>query len=254
MGLSNLTARSSACARALCAQDVDEASTKHVGRSASRCSSTAEWCAPAARASLTSCAGVNAHSLRPPTGRPAGPSYGPAGRPQSSLPPLGVPDPSGRYLDGRVPRASEGARPPQCLEPGAREPIMPALTRCSRLSRAGTTALGGPHGHGSGRRWRRRKRRCGWRARSAGGAGGGRRGGRARARGAVLGLAMCWSRGGPCGPSGCGGVGSPGELSAGARSVGPGPGVVPGCAEAGKDARCVRPCHLRLPLCGCGVV
>ena len=35
-------------------------------------------------------------------------------------PPLGVPGPSGRYLEGRIPRASEGARPRQCLEPGAR--------------------------------------------------------------------------------------------------------------------------------------
>ena len=217
MGGQSRAARSSACACALCAQNVDKAATKHVGRSASRCSSTAEWCAPAARASLTSCASVNAHSLRPPTGRPAGPSCGRAGRPQSSLPPLGVPDPSGRYLGGRIPRASEGARPPQCLEPGAREPIMPALTRCSRLSRAGTTALGGPHGHSSGRRWRRGKRRCGWRARSAGGAGGGRRGGRARARGAVLGLAMCWSRGGPCGQVRAVVSGAPG-------SFGPAPG------------------------------
>ena len=67
------------------------------------------------------------HSLRPPAGRHAGPSRGPAGRPHSSLPPLGVPGPSGRYLEGRIPRASEGARPPQRLELGAREPIMLSL-------------------------------------------------------------------------------------------------------------------------------
>ena len=87
-------------------------------------------------------------------------------------------------------------------------------------------------------RWRRRHRPAG-RSRA-----GPRRGSRARH---VL------VRGGPCGPGGCGGVGRPGELMAGARSVGPGPGVVPGYAEAGKGAGCVRPCHSWLLLCGCGV-
>ena len=56
------------------------------------------------------------------------------------------------------------------------------------------------------------------------------------------------------GPSACGGVGDPGKFRAGAQSVGPGPGVVPGYAEAGKGAGCVRPCHSWLLLCGCGVV
>ena len=65
--------------------------------------------------------------------------------------------------------------------------------RCSRLASVGTTAMGGRHGHSSGHGERRWTRRCGWRARSAGGAGAGRRDGRARARGAVLGFAMCWS-------------------------------------------------------------
>ena len=131
------------------------------------------------------------HSLTAATGGgPAGPSCGPAGRPRSSLPPLGVPGPSGRYLEGRIPRASEGARPPQCLELGAREPIMPALTRCSRLSSAGTTALGGRYGHGRGREERRRTRRCGRRARSAPGAGGGRWDGRARAQSACSGTSI----------------------------------------------------------------
>ena len=183
----------------MCAQDVDETSSKHVGKSASTHPSTAEWCAPAARASLTSCAGVNAHSLRPPTGRPAGPSRGPAGRPRSSLPPLGVPGPSGRYLEGRIPRASEGARPPQCLELGAREPIMPALTLCEHPVDAGTTALGGRHGHGRGRGGRRRPRRCGRRARGAPGAGGGRWDGRARAQSACSGTSIR-APGGPVRP------------------------------------------------------
>jgi hypothetical protein len=130
------------------------------------------------------------HSLRPPAGRHAGPSRGPAGRPHSSLPPLGVPGPSGRYLEGWIPRASEGARPPQRLELGAREPIMLALTICDRPVDAGTTALGGRHGHGRGRGGRRRPRRCGRRARGAPGAGGGRWDGRARAQSACSGTSI----------------------------------------------------------------
>ena len=108
------------------------------------------------------------------------------------------PAPRGAGPIGPVPRGADPARFGRCAaaiapRTRAREPIMPTLTRCSRLSSAGTTALGGRHGRSSGQGERRRTRRCWWRARSAGGAGTGRRGGRARARGAVLGHAMCWS-------------------------------------------------------------
>ena len=60
-------------------------------------------------------------------------------------------------------------------------------------------------------------------------------------------------RAGPCGPSGCGGVGSPGELRAGARSVGLGPGVVLGCAEAGEGVGGVSSCLSWSLACGMGV-
>ena len=62
-------------------------------------------------------------------------------------------------------------------------------------------------------------------------------------------------RAAPGGPSGCGGVGSPGELRAGARSVGPGPGVVPGCAEAregvGRVSLCVPLVGAHVRKCAC---
>ena len=59
----------------------------------------------------------------------------------------------------------------------------------------------------------------------------------------VLGHFHTGPRAGPCGPSGCGGVGSPGELRAGDRSVGPGPGVVTGCTEAREGVGRVPPCR-----------
>ena len=104
------------------------------------------------------------------------------------------PAPRGAGPIGPVPRGADPARFGRCaaaIAPRTRRPRAhhATLTRCSRLSSAGTTALGGRHGRSSGQGERRRTRRCWWRARSAGGAGTGRRGGRARARGAVLGHA-----------------------------------------------------------------
>ena len=83
-------------------------------------------------------------------------------------------------------------------------------------------------------RWRRWRRPAG-RSRA-----GPRRGSRAR---------PCVGLCGPCGPSACGGVGSPGELRAGARSVGPGPGVVPGCAEAREGVGRVSLCRSWVLMC-----
>ena len=83
-------------------------------------------------------------------------------------------------------------------------------------------------------RWRRRRRPPG-RSRA-----GPRRG--ARIRHVLV-------RAAPGGPSGCGGVGSPGELRAGARSVGPGPGVVPGCTEAREGVGRVPPCRSCALIC-----
>ena len=163
------------------------------------------------------------------------------------------PAPRGAGPIGPAPQGADAARFGRCaaaIAPRTRRPRAhhATLTRCSRLSSAGTTALGGRHGRSSGQGERRRTRRCWGRARSAGGAGAGRRGGRARARGAVLGHAhvgLC----GPCGPSACGGVGSPGELRAGARSVGPGPGVVSGCAEAREGVGRVSLCRSWVLMC-----
>ena len=104
------------------------------------------------------------------------------------------PAPRGAGPIGPVPRGADPARFGRCaaaIAPRTRRPRAhhATLTRCSRLSSAGTTALGGRHGRSSGQGERRRTRRCWGRARSAGGAGAGRRGGRARPRGAVLGHA-----------------------------------------------------------------
>ena len=83
-------------------------------------------------------------------------------------------------------------------------------------------------------RWRRRRRPPG----------------RPRAgprRGARIGHVLV--PGWPVRPSACSGVGSPGELRAGARSVGPGPGVVPGCAEGREGVGRVPPCRSWALMC-----
>ena len=56
-------------------------------------------------------------------------------------------------------------------------------------------------------------------------------------------------RAAPGGLSGCGGVGRPGELRSGARSVGPGSGAVPGCTEAREGVGRVPPCRSCALIC-----
>ena len=106
------------------------------------------------------------------------------------------PAPRGAGPIGPVPRGADPARFGRCAAATAPRTRRPrahhalALTICERPVDAGTTALGGRHGHGRGRGGRRRPRRCGRRARGAPGAGGGRWDGRARAQSACSGTSI----------------------------------------------------------------
>ena len=106
------------------------------------------------------------------------------------------PAPRGAGPIGPVPRRAGPARFGRCTAATAPRTRRPrahhalALTICERPVDAGTTALGGRHGHGRGRGGRRRPRRCGRRARGAPGAGGGRWDGRARAQSACSGTSI----------------------------------------------------------------
>ena len=169
------------------------------------------------------------------------------------------PAPRGAGPIGPVPRGADPARFGRCAAatvPRTRRPRAhhARSDRCSRLSSVGTTAMGGRHGHRSGCCGRRRSRRCEWRSRSAGGAGGGRRDGRARARGAVLGFAMCWSGRPRAAQVGAVVSGAPGSFGPAPGRSGPARGsslAVPrperasdACLRAARGRSCARMCVL----------
>ena len=169
------------------------------------------------------------------------------------------PAPRGAGPIGPVPRGADPARFGRCAAatvPRTRRPRAhhARSDRCSRLSSVGTTAMGGRHGHSSGHGERRWTRRCGWRARSAGGAGAGRRDGRARARGAVLGFAMCWSGRPRAAQVGAVVSGAPGSFGPAPGRSGPARGsslAVPrperasgACLRAARGRSCARMCVL----------